>query len=68
MTEDPMVAALLREREGCAQRGLDARVAAIDEQLKARGHTPPKTDTRTGGGDARTETPKGRRARRTETA
>lgn len=68
MTEDPMVAALLREREGCVQRGLDARVAAIDEQLKARGHTPPKTGAKTSGGDARTETPKGRRARRTETA
>jgi len=67
MTEDPMVAALLREREGCVQRGLDARVAAIDEQLKARGHTPPKTDAKPSG-DTRTEAPKGRRARRTETA
>ncbi|MET7321329.1 hypothetical protein [Streptomyces sp. NPDC005549] len=67
MTEDPMVAALLREREGCVQRGLDARVAAIDEQLKARGHTPSKTEAKPGD-DVRTEAPKGRRARRTETA
>lgn len=68
MPEDPMVAALLREREGCVLRGLDARVAAIDEQLKARGHTPPDASSRTGSGDTRTEAPKGRRARRTETA
>jgi hypothetical protein len=39
-TEDPMVAALLREREGLVQRGLDGRVAEVDEQLKLRGYTP----------------------------
>ncbi|SEG44847.1 hypothetical protein SAMN04489712_105274 [Thermomonospora echinospora] len=43
-TEDPMVAALLRERAGYVQRGLDDRVAAVDEQLKLRGHTPPDQD------------------------
>ncbi|GAA5048209.1 hypothetical protein HNP84_000223 [Thermocatellispora tengchongensis] len=41
MTDDPMVAALLREREGYVQGGLDDRVAAVDEQLALRGHTPP---------------------------
>lgn len=40
-TEDPMVAALLREREGYAQRGMDDRVALVDEQLALRGYTPP---------------------------
>lgn len=68
MTEDPMVAALLREREGLVQRGLDDRIAQVDEQLRLRGYTPPNTETTPGGGDARTEAPKGRRARRTETA
>lgn len=41
MTEDPMIAALLRERAGYVQRGLDARTAAVDEQLRLRGHEPP---------------------------
>ncbi|WP_411132707.1 hypothetical protein [Streptomyces sp. 030-HV] len=68
MTEDAMVAALLREREGYVRLGQDDRVALVDEQLRLRGYTPAKTDTRPGGGDARTEVPKGRRARRSETA
>ncbi|MFF3346082.1 hypothetical protein [Streptomyces sp. NPDC002779] len=41
-TEDPMVAALLREREGYVQRSMDDRVAQVDEQLKLRGHKPPR--------------------------
>ncbi|MFJ8081969.1 hypothetical protein ACIQ6Y_15295 [Streptomyces sp. NPDC096205] len=45
-TEDTMIAALLREREGLVQRGLKDRVAQVDEQLKLRGHKqraePPK--------------------------
>lgn len=67
MTDDPMVAALLREREGYVQRGMHERVAAVDEQLRLHGHTPdrPAATTET---EARTEAPKGRRARRTETA
>ncbi|MFF2331820.1 MULTISPECIES: hypothetical protein [unclassified Streptomyces] len=40
MTEDTMIAALLREREGLVQRGLDDRVAQVDEQLKLRGYKP----------------------------
>ncbi|MFJ3786979.1 hypothetical protein [Streptomyces sp. NPDC090093] len=39
-TEDPMVAALLREREGLKQRGLDDRVKQVDEQLKFYGYRP----------------------------
>lgn len=39
-TEDPFVAALLREREGYVTRGLDERVAQVDEQLKLRGFNP----------------------------
>lgn len=42
-TDDPMVAALLREREGYVSRGMDDRVAQVDEQLKLRGHEPPAT-------------------------
>jgi hypothetical protein len=64
--EDTMVQALLREREGFAQRAasargdakadLEDRVAQVDEQLKLRGY------------ESREEAPKGRRAARTETA
>ncbi|MFC8290067.1 hypothetical protein ACFUJ0_06105 [Streptomyces sp. NPDC057242] len=42
-TEDPMVAALLREREGLKQRGLDDRVKQVDEQLKFHGYRPRRT-------------------------
>ncbi len=38
ISNDPAVAALLREREGYMRRGLDERVAQVDEQLAARGH------------------------------
>jgi len=65
-TEDPMVAALLREREGLMQRGLTARVAAVDEQLKLRGAEPP-ADGKTDKPASRSTPPKGRRARSTET-
>lgn len=37
-TNDPLVAALLRERAGYVTRGMDERVAQVDEQLKARGY------------------------------
>jgi hypothetical protein len=42
ISDDRMVAALLREREGYVRRGLTERVAAVDEQIKRRGGTPPK--------------------------
>lgn len=35
---DSMIAALLREREGYAARGMDDRVAQVDAQLEALGH------------------------------
>lgn len=38
VTENSMIAALLREREGYAQRRLDDRVAAVDAQLKHYGY------------------------------
>lgn len=44
-TEDTMIAALLRERAGLVQRGLDDRVRQVDEQLGLRGHTLPKRET-----------------------
>lgn len=65
MSEDPMVAALLRERAGYVQRGLKDRVAAVDAELERHGHKPP---AETPAAQARTEAPRGRRARRTETA
>jgi hypothetical protein len=78
-TEDSMVAALLREREGLAQRGLTDRVGEVDEQLKLRGYTPdgertaedaPETPEAPGDAESekRSAAPKGRRPRNTETA
>lgn len=71
-TNDPTVAALLRERAGYVQRGLGDRVKAVDEQLAARGHQvdaeqEPVTGTRTQ--EPEKGQPKGRRApaRRTTT-
>lgn len=66
-TEDPMVAALLREREGYVQRGMDDRVAQVDEQLKLRGHKP-RADEKTSAPASPSTPPKGRRARSTEQA
>jgi hypothetical protein len=76
MTEDTMIAALLREREGLVQRGLAERVAEVDEQLRLRGVTPPvdeKTEpttppVRSTAQPARATAPKGRRTRGTEKA
>jgi hypothetical protein len=65
-TEDPMVAALLREREGLVQRGLTDRVAQVDEQLKQRGAEPP-ADGKPARPASRSTPPKGRRTRSTET-
>ena len=66
-TEDPMVAALLREREVLVQRGLTDRVAEVDEQLRLRGVEAPAA------GDSsvppsRSTPPKGRRTRGSEKA
>jgi len=66
-TEDTMVAALLREREGLVQRGLTDRVAQVDEQLRARGAEPPADDEASAKPASRSTPPKGRRARSTET-
>jgi hypothetical protein len=63
---DPMVAALLREREGLVQRGLDDRVAQVDEQLALRGYTPPGAEKKTPTA-GRSTAPRARRASRTET-
>lgn len=66
-TDDPMVAALLREREGLVQRGLADRVAQVDEQLRLRGTEPP-ADGPAGEPVSRATPPKGRRMRGTEKA
>ncbi|MFC8156316.1 hypothetical protein ACFUO0_20075 [Streptomyces cinereoruber] len=73
-TEDPMVAALLREREGLKQRGLDDRVKQVDEQLKFHGYrprraaakepTPPTPPTPPEGSEA--GAPKGRQQQTTQ--
>jgi hypothetical protein len=65
-TEDPMVAALLREREGYVGRGMDDRVAQVDEQLRLRGYEPQSTGKAPT--PSRSTPPKGRRARSTEQA
>lgn len=40
-TDDPMIAALLREREGYVRRGLAGRAKLVDEQLALRGYRDP---------------------------
>lgn len=37
-SDDPMIAALLRERDGYRQYGRKDRVKAVDDELKRRGH------------------------------
>lgn len=71
MTDDPMIAALLREREGYVQQGMGDRVAQVDEQLALRGHTTPTEAPEASQGavdaNARSTPPKGRRAARKDT-
>jgi hypothetical protein len=68
MTDDPMIAALLRERDGYAKRGLDERVALVDEQLELRGYQRPAQPSVSPAApstpDARAEQPHGRKAPR----
>jgi len=73
-TEDPMVAALLRERAGyVGRKGKEDRVAAVDEQLALRGYSPdgervaaaPDADADT---ELRSTPPKGRQARAVDKA
>ncbi|NEA67544.1 hypothetical protein [Streptomyces sp. SID12488] len=66
-TEDPMVAALLREREGYAVRGMDDRTDQVDEQLRLRGVEPPAAQN-TPTAASRSTPPKGRRTRDSEKA
>lgn len=60
MSNDRMIAALLRERDGCERRGLDERVAQIDDQLAAHGYVPEGESAPAA--DAVTEAPAGRTA------
>lgn len=66
-TEDPMVAALLRERAGyVGRKGKEDRVTAVDEQLALRGYAPDGerlAEDDGGQADARTAPPKGRQSR-----
>lgn len=38
VSDDPMIAALLREREGYLSQGMTARAELVDEQLALRGY------------------------------
>jgi hypothetical protein len=76
-TQDPMVAALLRERAGYAGRkGKEDRVAAVDEQLALRGCAPDgepiaPTDAEGDSGtgtEPRATPPKGRQTRAVDKA
>lgn len=40
MSDERMIASLLRERDGYQRRGLDERVAQVDEQLTRHGYEP----------------------------
>lgn len=66
-SEDTMVAALLREREGLVVRGLKDRIGQVDAQLKLRGYkaTPDKSTDDEAATDeaARQEPPKSPKAR-----
>lgn len=53
LSQDPQVAALLREREGYLARGNTDRVSQVTDALKALGHTDPASQ--------RTAPPRGRR-------
>lgn len=66
---DPVIAALLREREGLVQRGLCDRVAQVDEQLRQLGHRAPVTDDPAAAKApaSRSTPPKGRRTRARDT-
>lgn len=67
-TEDPMVAALLREREGLIQSGLTDRAAQVDEQLKLHGYEPETAETsEPAKPSSRSTPPKGRKTRSAET-
>lgn len=61
-TTDPIVAALLRERDAYRQRELPDRVAQVEEQLRIRGWRDASADRPTAEPELATEVPKGRRA------
>jgi hypothetical protein len=50
-TTDPVIAALLRERQGYVVRKLPERVEAVDEQLRLRGHVVDEGQADGGEGD-----------------
>lgn len=62
-TTDPMIAALLRERDGYIAQGKTDRVALVDEQLRLRGHeTEPDSKPDPDAGKAAEKPPRGRQA------
>ncbi|MFC8433695.1 hypothetical protein [Streptomyces sp. NPDC057253] len=73
-TDDPMVAALLRERAGyVGRKGKEDRVDAVDEQLRLRGYSPDGEQIAEDGvskaeDGQRSTPPKGRQARSTDKA
>lgn len=64
--DDPMVAALLRERDAYARTGRTDRVPEVDRQLSLRGYKPADEDEHGEAGsddETRSEPPKGRATR-----
>lgn len=66
-SDDNMIAALLRERASLVVRGLDDRVAQVDEQLRLRGHVVKDEDRGTSASDDSSK-PTGRQAKPRSTA
>lgn len=70
-TDDRMIAALLRERDGYLARGQKDRAALVDEQLSLRGYEPPADERPADTGpeaDPATAAPRGRGGRPRNTA
>lgn len=61
-TQDPMIAALLRERDGYVAQNKPERIAQVDEQLAVRGYEPPQPEKapEQPKADPKTAAPKGR--------
>lgn len=70
VTEDSMVAALLRERDSYVQRDMPDRVAEVDEQLALRGYQVEQEQKASPqrAAPSKSAVPTGRRAKPTSTA
>lgn len=62
-SDDPVVAALLRERVGLAQRDLPDRIAQVDQELAARGYVTADGERGAESGQEAADKPRGRQTR-----